>query len=122
MGMLDKIFRRKNEGALEQPPYKPMTADEMGLPELETPTVPPSPTDTSADFSEPGLSPLRNYQPRSYSQPQANQNAVSNRDTELILSKLDAIRSVLTNIDIRLANLEKIAGVNEKDQQKGYRW
>ncbi len=42
------------------------------------------------------------------------------RDTELVLSKLDAIRAMLQSLDQRIASLERIAGAEEQapGQQK----
>ncbi len=139
MGIFGKLFGRKKDDLgldLDRPAYKPLGAADMGLPELETPTMPPTaesqrelsgelspfpPQYPQQNFEEPEVSPLRNYQPRSFApQQQMQQPSLTARDVELILSKLDAIRSALNNVEMRLARLEKIAGVEKDD--KGYRW
>jgi len=120
MGIFGKLLgKKKSDLALEKPPYQPMSPDEFGLPELgASPPKPQAPPELQPDF-EPSPSPLRSYQPPTFN-PVAQQ-ALASRDVELILSKLDAIRSALTNIEIRIARLEKIAGVDEK-AEKPYRW
>ncbi|MBU0470598.1 MAG: hypothetical protein KKA62_04480 [Nanoarchaeota archaeon] len=40
----------------------------------------------------------------------------SNRELELINSKLDTLKAMLINIDQRLSNLEKAAGVEKKER------
>lgn len=122
MGILDKIFRRNKDGlGLDKPSYRPMSDDELGLPEIgKDPFAQPQPEEHE---EEPGISPLRIYQhPRTAPQsPQPSaQGGLSARDVDLILSKLDTIRSILTNLDIRLSNLERIAGIDEKQQKS--RW
>lgn len=39
------------------------------------------------------------------------------RDLELISSKLDTIKAILTSMDQRVANLERAAGVEKKEQR-----
>lgn len=122
MAIFGKLFgRKKDDLELEKPSYRPMAPDQMGLPELSTPTIPGTPPELGPEFAEPGVSPLRTYEPRTYAPPQHAQPGMPSRDVELILSKLDAIRSVLTNVEIRIGRLEKAAGIGEKDE-KGYRW
>jgi hypothetical protein len=116
MGILGKFFgKRKDSLGLEQPPYQPMSPDELGLSDLNK-----TPETTTPEFNEPSPSPVGTYKPPQFQQ-QSSNSAPQTRDVELILSKLDAIRSALTNIDIRIARLEKIAGTDEK-QDHSYRW
>lgn len=127
MGIFGRLFRRKQDDlglkddlGLDSPSYKPISSDELGLPELEKrSSLPEMPED---DFSESEASPLHGYRPQPMSriQPSAMPQLQA-RDVELILSKLDTIRSVLTNLDIRLSNLEMVAGINEKEKKK-YQW
>lgn len=51
-----------------------------------------------------------------------NQNyPLPNRELELISSKLDTIKAILTSLDQRTANLEKVAGV-EKQKEEHKLW
>ena len=132
MGIFGRLFRRKqddfglkDELGLDSPSYKPMSGDELGLPELEKrSSLPELPED---DFSESEASPLHGYRPQTLSRIQPAQSgamqsgALQARDVELILSKLDTIRSILTNLDIRISNLEMVAGINEKEKKR-YQW
>lgn len=125
MAIFGKLFgKKKDDLGLDT-----SLGGDFGMPELDTPTTPgsgiPQQQFPQQDFGESSVSPLRTYQPQSYPmqqpQQQFGQQPLSSRDVELILSKLDAIRSAITNIEIRIANLERIAGVEQKND-KGYRW
>jgi hypothetical protein len=120
MGIFD-VFKKKEDksGFDDLPPI-----DSLGQPPEDLglgTTSPRTPGQVQGFEHEPAPPP--GYQPPVYPRPgeQQPQQQTSSRDTELILSKLDAIRSALTNIDIRISHLEKIAGVEQKDD-KGYRW
>jgi len=130
------LFKKK-EKSHNKPSYKPMTPDEMGLPELDNPDFGPELSKQNEfgrlkqdfdlpqrpDFNEnqnfePSASPLNSYRPpNAHAQP--NQNH-SSRDIDLVLSKLDAIRSILTNLDLRISNLEKVAGTGKNNRR--YQW
>ena len=131
MGIFGKLFKRGNDDlglGLDKPSYRPMSEDELGLPELGKDSF--SEPSAQVDDEEPGISPLRSYPPPRPmpSRPQPQQQgpvgsmSMGNRDVDLILSKLDSIRSILTTLDMRISNLERNAGVEEKKQTKGYRW
>jgi hypothetical protein len=130
MGLFGKLFKRGNDDlglGLDKPSYRPMSEDELGLPELGRDSF--SEPSAPADDEEPGISPLRSYPPprpmppRSQSQqPGMGSINPSSRDVDLILSKLDSIRSILTTLDMRISNLERSVGIEEKQQTKGYRW
>ena len=105
-------------------PVAPMTPEQLGLPELretETPEpIPPTPEPAPpTEFQEPTLSPLRQtYQPGAVQPPP--QPALTTRDVEVILSKLDAIKAILTSLETRLAALERIA--SGQQQEPRTRW
>lgn len=134
MGLFGKLFKRGNDDlglGLDKPSYRSMSDDELGLPELGKDSF--SEPSLPVDDEEPGISPLRSYpppRPMPMSRPQPHQAAPSpmgsmnpgSRDVDLILSKLDSIRSILTTLDMRISNLERSAGVEEKQQTKGYKW
>lgn len=128
MGIFDRLLGRKkddlglgnDELALDKPSYKPLSDDELGLPELEKRSSLPKLPDDEPEAEEPGVSPLHNYQPGALRQ-RIGSPQLQARDVELILSKLDTIRSILTNLDIRISNLEQAAGVNEKEKKR-YQW
>ncbi|HLC74690.1 MAG TPA: hypothetical protein VJH88_02430 [Candidatus Nanoarchaeia archaeon] len=120
MKILDKLLRRKDDLGLDKPSYQPLN-DELGLGELKSEEFP---MQQAQENMAPAVSPFRNVQPNypgQYGQqqmpPPAQQGA--SRDIELVLSKLDTIRSLLTNLDLRIARLEKVAGVDEKEK---YKW
>ncbi|MBI4153348.1 hypothetical protein HY497_02395 [Candidatus Woesearchaeota archaeon] len=128
MGIFSRLFRKKDdfglkdELGLDGPSYKPVSGDELGLPELEKrSSLPELPED---DFPEPEVSPLHGYRPQTRLQPvqpgamQPQPGTFQARDIELILSKLDTIRSILTNLDIRISNLETVAGINDKKRNQ----
>lgn len=124
MGIFGRLFKRGNDDlGLDKPSYRPMTDTELGLPELgrDSFAEPPAPVEDE----EPGLSPLRSHQQFARPMPhlQPPQPGPNSRDIDLIISKLDSIRSILTTLDMRISNLERIARIDEKQQQsKGYRW
>ena len=122
------IFKKRKE-----PPVGiggPLTHDQLGLPELQDPAVPP-PGEQPAPFGEepqmpakppafgePSLSPMRNFQPGA--QPPPQQPGMQHRDVEVILSKLDAIKAILQSLETRVAALERIA--QGEQQQPRSRW
>ena len=109
MKILDKLIGKRDLG-LDKPSYTPLANDELGLGEIKSDDF----TNSSLPPDEvgPSFSPFRNAQP--LGQPTAGPQS---RDIELILSRLDTIRSLLTNLDLRIARLEKVAGVEEKDKR-----
>lgn len=119
MKILDKLLGRKNDLGLEKPSYTPLGTDELGLGEFKTDdftTTPPGPEDMG-----PTLSPFRNpqfMQQPQFQQPAQQMQQPASRDVELILSRLDTIRSLLTNLDLRIARLERAAGVDEKENKR----
>jgi len=69
---------------------------------LDAPTTNPFPTHPPPQTPEP-ITPAA---------PSPNMGEV--RDLELISSKLDTVKAILTSMDQRIANLEVAAGVNKK--------
>ena len=57
--------------------------------------------------------------PDQYTNPQGNNNS---KDTELILAKLDAIKSEMANINHRLDKLENNQNNQQQTSQRRYRW
>ena len=130
MSILDRILRRKDISSFEKPSYKPLTSDELGLPEMDTHSA--GSPEMEDDFSA-SMSPMRSFQqPNSRptypgmqrdireSSREPPRDPRENRDAELILSKLDTIISLIKNLDFRVSRLEKVAGVEEKHEK--YRW
>lgn len=88
------------QGLSMQPPG---SQPSMQQPSLQQPPQQPS-------FSAPNM------------QPQAqNQDYTTNKNLEVISSKLDALRASLDSINQRLANLERIAG-GEEQQRYRKKW
>ncbi len=106
MGLLDFFKRGKEEDdldsglELESLNSSPSTANPFG---------PSDPNDPFAqDFKPTSKIEEKHYSPQQeYSSNQSGESVNSPRDVELILSKLDHIRSELTNINHRLDNLER---------------
>jgi len=97
----DKLGLNRNPDALNEQPL---------FPEEEHPfSAPPS----YPQFGQPSTS--QNNQSQ-YSQAASN---LSNRDLDLINSKLDTLKALLNSLDQRLANLER---VNSGNQQKRDLW
>ena len=72
--------------------------------------------DKSTDFEHPSSS----FTPRTPAASPVYQTQTartSDRDLELISSKLDTIKAILTSMDQRIANLERAAGV-DKNKEK----
>ncbi|MBR9683388.1 hypothetical protein GOV03_02510 [Candidatus Woesearchaeota archaeon] len=97
MGFFGKIFGKKDELGLDETPLP----DESSLDLGGEPTNPELP----AHLTEPA--PEMPGAPRT-------PGTISSRDLELINSKLDTIKAILGSVDQRIANLEKIAGVEQK--------
>jgi hypothetical protein len=111
----DKDFDKLADKEMEQPDLN-MSLDEqqkqsLGLNEK-------SPFDQQAEEPSP-------FQQEPAPFPQQNQPAVQNpapvtaqpgRELELIDSKLDTIKALLTSMDQRLANVEKSSGIEKKEK------
>lgn len=101
--------KEEDDFSLDQ---QPSELDE-GFPAEERPSAPP--------FSEPQV-PGRSRGQKDFSQPAsayARREPVvgtRDRDLELIQSKLDTLKAILTSLDQRMANLEKAAGVEKKER------
>ena len=117
MSIFGKLFGHKKEKE-EMPGLEGLGHDEKapegwGMPELgpapQAPTQPEQPA-----FAEPSVSPVGSRQ----SQPPPMAPTASPQ-LEIISSKLDAIRAMLTSLEMRLANLEKIAR-GEEEQKRYY--
>jgi hypothetical protein len=132
MGIFKKLFKRHDDvSLLDEPSYKPMSEEDLGLPELKSdpishPTLDETdPTPEIPSFDQPQRAEQQHMQqyPQQHhpSSIQPTQTMQSSRDIDLILSKLDNIRSILNNLDIRLGNIERIAQ-SEKPPQKKYQW
>ena len=76
---------------------------------------------SAPSFSEPQV-PGRSRGQKDFSQPSsayARREPVAgtrDRDLELIQSKLDTLKAILTSLDQRMANLERAAGVEKKER------
>ena len=119
MGIFDKLFHRHKEddifGDMGKDPFgKEPSAEEdrLGLqssspipesPPEETPSHDPFATQPPESPVHPGVTPTTPTAP-----------GTVDRDIELVSSKLDTIKAILTSMDQRIAKLEKAAGVEEK--------
>lgn len=102
LGNDKKLDENKETSPLEQDPLVNQHPD----PIMQTPSESP------AGFSE------HEQTPPSYMQQskQFNTPIQGNTEIELISSKLDTIKAILQNLDQRLQNIERAAGVEKKDK------
>ncbi len=96
-------------------PKSAFPQDELGLQSPGLPQMQQMP------ISEPRMDNFREA-PRAYPQPypQQPQYYGANRDLDLVVAKLDALRATLENINQRLANLERVAYGEEETRRKGW--
>ncbi len=94
-----------------------MVMEKLKFWKKEEPMVPPLEPRPMTGFSE-----EPSFQPESFHQPGPSPFSMppqgSSREMDLILSKLDTIRALLTSMEQRLTNLEKIAGQEDEDLRK----
>jgi hypothetical protein len=110
MGILSKLkFWKKDEEEFVPKEPTPLPgekpSDELGMPELGPRPEAPQRPQMEGDVAPPPH--LRDYQP-TYAPP--GQPPVDMHRIEIIDSKLDAIKAILSALDQRLANLERMAG------------
>jgi hypothetical protein len=87
--------------------------DNLGLGE-KSPFAPQQP-DPMHEFNTPAY-PQQPVQPSIPQQQSIGTQQGSNQDLELISSKLDTLKALLTSLEQRMANLERVAGVEQKKQ------
>ena len=85
-----------------------------GMPELGPAPKPPE----QPRFEEPSVAPGPAERP----QPMAHGSApmAAGHQLEIINNKLDAIKAILTSLELRIANLEKIAHGEEDNKKRFY--
>jgi len=116
MGIFDKLFHRKKDefgfdelAQQEIDRYKTPVQDILGQPsfdaEEQSPFSGTLPKETTAFSPSAGFSLTPPGVPSD-----------SKRDLELLNSKLDTIKAMLTSVDQRLANLERAAGAEKKER------
>lgn len=122
MGVFGKLkfWKRDDDLSLGNELAMPKSAfpqDELGL---QSPGLPQTP---QMPLSEPRMESFREA-PRTYSQPYPQQPQPqyygANRDLDLVVAKLDALRATLENINQRLANLERVAYGEEETRRRGW--
>ncbi len=115
-----KFWKRDDDLSLGNELAMPKSAfpqDELGL---QSPGLPQAP---QMPLSEPRMESFQEPQRSSYSHPYAQQQQQyygSNRDLDLVVAKLDALRATLENINQRLANLERVAYGEEDNKRRGW--
>ena len=130
MGFFDKLaFWKKKDDGFESVGLggkgigSDLAASDFGLSQTggleggyEAPTQPAQP----APLTQPSY-PQPSFQPQ-FQQPYAQQTRgfTTEKDLEIISSKLDALRAALDSINQRLANLEAIARGEEEQSKKRY--
>ena len=115
MGFLGRLFGKKDDDFnFDQPGPNPIDTSQDPLGMVEQPVLPdtPEPSGLPPHLDEPQLN---SPAPKTTDQPGTiNQPGTSQRDLELISSKLDTLKAILNSMDQRIANLEKAAGVEQK--------
>lgn len=105
MGFLDKVFFWRKEDEIDALANQEISESADFLDDQKLGMEEKSP------FPEPDVPP---FPPTSSHK---EQTSMPNRDLELISSKLDTLKAMLTSLDQRMSNLERAAGVVE--QKKG---
>lgn len=131
MGLFDKLFHKKeHDFDFDQMTQKEMEGNLSEQPDLLA-TPPPGFDEEKTLFeTSPGPSPAR-FPGTALSRPSATQSATLpfespannfnrefNRDLELINSKLDTIKALLTSLEQRMGNLERAAGISQPARQQ----
>ena len=116
MGLFGKLFHRHKEDDLFGD--KSSGKDTLGLQSSSPfPESTPEPTTPDPFASTEPSHPMTSESASPFAQPttpQLTQPGTMDRDLELINSKLDTLKAILTSIDQRIAQLEKAAGIEEK--------
>lgn len=123
MGILNKIlfWRHDEEMDFDKLAEKPLHGkDSLGLdmPDFDEKSPFPEPQDLRpSSMQRSSASP---YKQTNYQQPAALSPASENieKDLELISSKLDTIKVMLSSLDQRTANLERAAGVQQQRRER----
>ena len=126
----DFDFDSMTDGQMKNDPLlSGSSSDPLNAPAADPFAVPPA-TPGAPDVSANPIAPPP-AQTGSVAQPAAMQqqqemrqssssgsSGVSSRDIELVSSKLDTIKALLASLDQRMANLEKVAGVEQKQKER----
>lgn len=108
MGIFRKLFGKKEKDTDNLLNFdQTMPSDQFGM--EEKPFVPETGSGFSKSFQSAEL-------PSHLEEPSFGRQNVefSQRDVELINSKLDMLKAILNSMDQRIANLERAAGVEQK--------
>ena len=121
MGILNKLlfWRRDDEfdfdTLADQHAKTELKDDPFGLNQPpEHDLEPPAFTQQSATKAQGSPYKQTNFQPTTLSSPNKNVE----KDLELISSKLDTIKAMLSSLDQRTANLERAAGVQQQRRER----
>jgi len=131
MGIFDKLaFWRKEDDfdfdnlAAKEMGQPPAMGDNLGLDQQPPGLEERSPFDQPMPGTQPLPTHLEEPTAPGFQQPPPRagisatpQPIGGNRDLELISSKLDTVKAILTSMDQRIANLERAAGVEKKQQR-----
>ncbi len=123
MGVFDRIFRKKEDGLdFDQVAQKELGSNLSEQPDILN-TPPPGFEEEKTLFEMPqSASPARfpgAAPPRALTSSEGIESPVSfSRDLELINSKLDTIKALLTSLEQRLGNIERATGGSLPRQQR----
>jgi len=124
MGILDKLlfWRKDDEFDFDKiaADHSEIPRDDLGLDRK------PAGLDEKSPFDQPDILDQPNPLDQASTElpphlqrpatPPTTQAQETNRDLELISSKLDTLKAILTSTDQRIANLERAAGVERKER------
>jgi hypothetical protein len=112
MGILKKLmfWRRDDEMDFDKFADKELSTDHLGINQ-------PAGMEEKSPFAREPSQPLPPHlQEAPAGVQQSTAPRTQNRDLELISSKLDTLKAILTSMDQRISNLERVAGVEKKDR------
>ena len=125
MGILNKLmfWKKDDEFDFDKAADKEfggdILQDDLGLDRKPPGLEEKSPFDEPTTEQPSGNLPSHLQQPRSSfqtAQQQISGQSMNNKDLELISSKLDTLKAILTSMDQRISNLERSAGVERKQK------
>ncbi|HLP79771.1 MAG TPA: hypothetical protein VK158_04005 [Acidobacteriota bacterium] len=112
-----KFWQKKEEAPTEMPQLSSMPTFPTGLDShdpafggdpLSQSSFQPTSMSAMSSFSQPYAQPATSqFQQPTFSQPTQPQQSLTPRDVELILSRLDLIKSEIENLSHRISNLER---------------
>ena len=122
MGIFDKLmfWRKEDEFDFDKVAGKELhnagfPQDNLGIEQKSAWLTEKSPFEDQAPATAPPIG--QKFNPSPYQAP-ASSTGGTNKDLDLINSKLDTVRAMLQSMDQRMANIERNVGAEEKQKQR----